>query len=76
MNYLTRLLLGLGLAVPMSGWAEDAVSKQYLNLYYKSNQLYVGLYKKDCVVENSFQEGTCVNSYEIKPGLDGSLVPV
>lgn len=64
MNYLTRLLLGLGLAIPMSGWAEDA--GKFLNLYYKSKELYIGLYKKNCVAGNSSEEGTCVKSFEIK----------
>lgn len=67
MNYLTCLLLGLGLAIPMSVWAQGAVTKQYLNLYYKSKELYIGLYKKNCVAGNSSEEGTCVKSYEIKP---------
>ena len=67
MKYTIRLLLALSLIIPMSVWAQGAITKQYLNLYYKSKELYIGLYKKDCVAGNSFEEGTCVKSYEIKP---------
>ena len=67
MKYTIRLLLALSLIIPMSVWAQGAVTKQYLNLYYKSKELYIGLYKKDCVAGNSSEEGTCVKSYEIKP---------
>ena len=67
MKYTIRLLLALSLIIPMSVWAQGAITKQYLNLYYKSKELYIGLYKKDCVVGNSSEEGTCVKSYEIKP---------
>lgn len=68
MNYIIRLLLAAGLILSVSVWAQGAVSKQYLNLYYKSKQLYIGLYNKNCVVGNSSEdEGTCVKSYEIKP---------
>ena len=68
MKYTIRLLLALSLIIPMSVWAQAANPvKKYLNLYYKNSQLFVGLYKKDCVAGNSFEEGTCVKSYEIKP---------
>ena len=67
MKYTIRLLLALSLIIPMSVWAQGAITKQYLNLYYKSKELYIGLYKKDCVAGNSSEEGTCVKSYEIKP---------
>ncbi|MBP5769236.1 MAG: T9SS type A sorting domain-containing protein [Fibrobacter sp.] len=68
MKYTIRLLLALSLIIPMSVWAQAANPvKKYLNLYYKNSQLFVGLYKKDCVAGNSSEEGTCVKSYEIKP---------
>ena len=67
MNYIIRLLLAASLILPVSVWAQGVAPKQYLNLYYKSNQLYIGLYNKNCVVGNSSEEGTCVKSYEIKP---------
>ncbi|SIO44060.1 T9SS type A sorting domain-containing protein [Fibrobacter sp. UWB11] len=67
MKYLNRLLVLTAMFLPMSVWAQGAVTKQYLNLYYKSKELYIGLYKKNCVAGNSFEEGTCVKSYEIKP---------
>ena len=66
MMYLKRLLVALGLLLPVSVWAQGAVSKQYLNLYYKSKQLYIGLYSKNCEVGSSSDEGSCVKSYEIK----------
>lgn len=67
MNYIIRLLLAASLILPVSVWAQGVAPKQYLNLYYKSKQLYIGLYNKNCVVGNSSEEGTCVKSYEIKP---------
>ena len=67
MNYIIRLLLAASLILPMSVWAQGVAPKQYLNLYYKSEELYIGLYKKNCVAGNSSEEGTCVKSYEIKP---------
>ncbi|MBQ3777567.1 MAG: hypothetical protein II835_05700, partial [Fibrobacter sp.] len=68
MNYIIRLLLAASLILPVSVWAQGVAPKQYLNLYYKSKELYIGLYNKNCVVGNSSEdEGTCVKSYEIKP---------
>ena len=68
MNYLTRLLLGLGLAVPMSGWAEDA--GKFLNLYYKNKALYLGQYDASCKAGNTATDGyTCVNTQEVKSSL-------
>jgi hypothetical protein len=68
MNYLTRLLLGLGLAVPMSGWAEDA--GKFLNLYYKNKALYLSQEKKACTKGTSDVEGyTCANTQEVKSSL-------
>ena len=68
MNYIIRLLLAASLILPVSVWAQGVAPKQYLNLYYKSNQLYIGLYNKNCVAGSSSEdEGTCVKSYEIKP---------
>ena len=56
MNYLTRLLLGLGLAIPMSVWAGDA--GKFLNLYYKNNALYLGQYNlqfhKNYILDQKF----------------------
>ena len=66
MKNQSRLLVVLGLLLPMSVWAQGAVSKQFLNLYYKSKQLYIGLYSKNCEVGSSSDEGSCVKSYEIK----------
>ena len=67
MNYIIRLLLAASLILPMSVWAQGAALKQYLNLYYKNSQLFVGLYKKNCVAGSSSEdEGTCVKSLEIK----------
>ena len=68
MNYLTRLLLGLGLAVPMSGWAEDA--GKFLNLYYKNKALYLSQETKACSKGTSDVEGyTCANTQEVKSSL-------
>ena len=67
MKYLKSLLVAASMLLPMSVWAQGAITKKYLNLYYKNSQLFVGLYKKDCVAGNSSEEGTCVKSYEIKP---------
>jgi hypothetical protein len=67
MNYLTRLLLGLGLAIPMSGWAEDA--GKFLNLYYKNNALYLGQYDASCKVGTATNGYTCVNTQEVKSSL-------
>ena len=70
MNYLTRLLLGLGLTIPMAVWAQPAgPAKKYLNLYYKDNALYLGQYNQNCKTGNSTNYGTCVKSEEIKAAL-------
>ena len=67
MNYLTRLLLGLGLAIPMSVWAEDA--GKFLNLYYKNKALYLGQYDASCKVGTATDGYTCVKFEEIKNAL-------
>ena len=67
MNYLTRLLLGLGLAIPMSVWAGDA--GKFLNLYYKNNALYLGQYDASCKVGTATDGYTCVNTQEVKSSL-------
>ena len=67
MNYLTRLLLGLGLAIPMSVWAGDA--GKFLNLYYKNNALYLGQYDASCKVGTATDGYTCVKFEEIKNAL-------
>lgn len=67
MNYLTRLLLGLGLAVPMSGWAQGA--GKFLNLYYKNKALYLGQYDASCKVGTATDGYTCVNTQEVKSSL-------
>lgn len=67
MNYLTRLLLGLGLAVPMSGWAQGA--GKFLNLYYKNKALYLGQYDASCKVGTATDGYTCVKFEEIKNAL-------
>ena len=67
MNYLTRLLLGLGLAVPMSVWAGDA--GKFLNLYYKNKALYLGQYDASCKVGTATDGYTCVNTQEVKSSL-------
>jgi hypothetical protein len=67
MNYLTRLLLGLGLAVPMSGWAQGA--GKFLNLYYKNKVLYLGQYDASCKVGTATDGYTCVNTQEVKSSL-------
>lgn len=70
MNYLTRLLLGLGLTIPMAVWAQPAgPAKKYLNLYYKDKALYLGQYNQNCKTGNSTNYGTCVKSEEIKAAL-------
>ena len=67
MKNQSRLLVVLGLLLPMSVWSQGAGPvKQFLNLYYKSKQLYIGLYSKNCEVGSSSDEGSCVKSYEIK----------
>ena len=67
MKYLNSLLVLVSMLLPTTVWAQAANPvKKYLNLYYKNSQLYVGLYKKDCVAGSSSEdEGTCVRSYEI-----------
>lgn len=67
MNYLTRLLLGLGLAIPMSVWAGDA--GKFLNLYYKNKALYLGQYDASCKVGTATDGYTCVKFEEIKNAL-------
>lgn len=67
MNYLTRLLLGLGLAIPMSGWAEGA--GKFLNLYYKNKALYLGQYDASCKVGTATDGYTCANTQEVKSSL-------
>ena len=45
MKNQSRLLVVLGLLLPMSVWSQGAGPvKQFLNLYYKSKQLYIGLH--------------------------------
>ena len=64
MENLKRLLVLAAMFLPMSAWAAPSGPK-YLNLYYKNSQLFVGLYKKDCVAGSSSEdEGTCVRSYD------------
>ncbi len=67
MKYLNSLLVLVSMLLPTAVWAQAANPvKKYLNLYYKNSQLFVGLYKKDCVAGSSSEdEGTCVRSYEI-----------
>lgn len=67
MNYLTRLLLGLGLAIPMSVWAQGA--GKFLNLYYKNKALYLGQYDASCKVGTATDGYTCVKFEEIKNAL-------
>jgi hypothetical protein len=72
MNYLTRLLLGLGLAIPMSVWAapfgptppEDDV---YLNLSY---------YGMDGALYLEQSNGQCVKNMPYFLNLDGILLSV
>ena len=67
MKYLSRLLVVLSMLLPVAVWSQGAGPvKQFLNLYYKSKQLYIGLYSKNCEVGSSSDEGSCVKSYEIK----------
>ena len=63
MKYLNQLLVLAAMLLPMSVGAQES-SKKYLNLYYKSGDLYIGLYNKGCTVENS-DDGTCVFSEQI-----------
>ena len=61
MDYLTRLLLGLGLAIPMSVWAGDntqdpvALVNQYINLGYNATakSLYLEQAGEGCTVDES-----------------------
>jgi hypothetical protein len=46
----------------MSVWAQ---ATKHLNLYYKSKQLYIGLYDEKCNVDKTFEGGTCLRSYVI-----------
>ena len=62
MKYLNRLLVLSTLLLPMSVWAQ---ATKHLNLYYKSKQLYVGLYNEKCNVDKPFKDGTCLKSDEI-----------
>ena len=61
MDYLTRLLLGLGLAIPMSAWAGEntqgpvALVTQYINLGYNATakSLYLEQAGEGCTVNES-----------------------
>ena len=66
MNYIIRLLLAASLILPVSVWAQGVAPKQYLNLYYRNAQLYVGQYKFSCEIgKKDNDRGDCVFSHEI-----------
>ncbi|WP_290763091.1 T9SS type A sorting domain-containing protein [Fibrobacter sp. UBA4297] len=66
MNYIIRLLLAASLILPVSVWAQGVAPKQYLNLYYRNDQLYVGQYKFSCEIgKKDNDRGDCVFSHGI-----------
>ncbi len=73
MNYLTRLLLGLGLAIPMSAFAAekplDWDKSVYLNLGYSAadNALYLKQKNEKCTIGSVNEDGVeCVNFAQVK----------
>ncbi|OWV20653.1 hypothetical protein B7982_13700 [Fibrobacter sp. UWB2] len=73
MNYLTRLLLGLGLAVPMSALAAEPplnwAKSVYLNLGYSAedNALYLKQKNEKCTIGSVNEDGVeCVNFAQVK----------
>ena len=73
MNYLTRLLLGLGLAIPMSALAAEPplnwAKSVYLNLGYSAadNALYLKQKNEKCTIGSVNEDGVeCVNFAQVK----------
>ena len=67
MKYLNSLLVLVSMLLPTAVWAQaTGDAKNFVNIYYKSDELYVGQYTKGCVAGNPFEEGTCIRSEEIK----------
>ena len=71
MNYLTRLLLGLGLTIPMSAFAAETLNWNqpvYLNLGYSAEDgvLYLKQKNGDCTIGSVNTDGVeCVNSVKV-----------
>ena len=75
MENLKRLLVLAAMFLPMSAWAapfDSGSEKKHINLYYKSEALYIAQEDKACTVGSStVDDGTCVKTAEIK-----SMLPV
>ena len=76
MNYLTRLLLGLGLAIPMSAFAAETplnwTKSVYLNLGYSATDgmLYLKQKNGDCTIGSVNADGVeCVKSVKVTTDL-------
>ena len=68
MENLKRLLVLAAMFLPMSAWAapfDSGSEKKHINLYYKSEALYIAQEDKACTVGSStVDDGTCVRSYD------------